>query len=207
MFLTGKQKRSDKLKGLELGAVDYIIKPFDIQELRLRVRNLLGRSYGQHLSHPITGLPTDSLIDEQLRAILGRSDWGVLTASLRGLKHFSEDYGFIARDDVLRSVALILTHVRDEQAPDAFIGHLDTSDFLIISGLDQVESLQQALRLRVNEALSFFYPYADREKAGADLPLSISMAVRKPSAQSFEGIDDLRASLVDVQKGSALGGE
>ncbi|MGD8966320.1 MAG: response regulator [Anaerolineae bacterium] len=207
MFLTGKQKRSDKLKGLELGAVDYIIKPFDIQELRLRVRNLLGRSYGHHLSHPITGLPTDSLVDEQLRAILGRSDWAVLTASLRGLKHFSEDYGFIARDDVLRSVALILTHVRDEQAPDAFIGHLDTSDFLIISGLDQVESLQQALRLRVNEALSFFYPYADREKAGADLPLSISMAVRKPSAQSFEGIDDLRASLVDVQKGSALGGE
>ncbi|PVE32348.1 hypothetical protein DC030_15185, partial [Enterococcus faecalis] len=43
IFLTEKREREDKLIGLELGAVDYITKPFDIQELRLRVRNALRR--------------------------------------------------------------------------------------------------------------------------------------------------------------------
>ncbi|MEM6529890.1 MAG: response regulator, partial [Chloroflexota bacterium] len=37
IFLTEKRDRVDKLQGLELGVVDYITKPFDIQELRLRV--------------------------------------------------------------------------------------------------------------------------------------------------------------------------
>jgi DNA-binding response OmpR family regulator len=35
--LTEKRDRSDKLQGLEIGADDYITKPFDVQELRLRV--------------------------------------------------------------------------------------------------------------------------------------------------------------------------
>src|SRR5690348_8621761 len=39
IFLTEKRDRVDRLQGLELGVVDYITKPFDIQELRLRVRN------------------------------------------------------------------------------------------------------------------------------------------------------------------------
>ncbi|RMF35375.1 MAG: DNA-binding response regulator, partial [Chloroflexi bacterium] len=39
IFLTERRERIDRLTGLELGAVDYITKPFDIQELRLRVRN------------------------------------------------------------------------------------------------------------------------------------------------------------------------
>ncbi|HID62834.1 MAG TPA: response regulator transcription factor, partial [Anaerolineae bacterium] len=39
IFLTEKRERDDKIAGLKLGAVDYITKPFDVQELRLRVRN------------------------------------------------------------------------------------------------------------------------------------------------------------------------
>ncbi|MBI3737803.1 MAG: response regulator [Chloroflexi bacterium] len=37
IFLTQKDERSDRLQGLELGADDYITKPFDIEELKLRV--------------------------------------------------------------------------------------------------------------------------------------------------------------------------
>ena len=36
IFLTEKRSRSDKLQGLELGAEDYITKPFDIQELTVK---------------------------------------------------------------------------------------------------------------------------------------------------------------------------
>jgi DNA-binding response OmpR family regulator len=44
IFLTEKRDRSERLQGLELGADDYITKPFDVQELRLRIRNALRRA-------------------------------------------------------------------------------------------------------------------------------------------------------------------
>jgi DNA-binding response OmpR family regulator len=44
IFLTQKDERSDKLQGLELGADNYITKPFDIEELKLYVQNAIARS-------------------------------------------------------------------------------------------------------------------------------------------------------------------
>jgi DNA-binding response OmpR family regulator len=43
VFLTEKDRQVDKIAGLESGGIDYITKPFDIKELRLRVRNALRR--------------------------------------------------------------------------------------------------------------------------------------------------------------------
>ncbi|NJN79739.1 MAG: response regulator transcription factor [Anaerolineales bacterium] len=57
IFLTEKRDRSDKLQGLEIGADDYITKPFDIQELRLRVRNALNRVSQGSLTTQSLGYP------------------------------------------------------------------------------------------------------------------------------------------------------
>jgi DNA-binding response OmpR family regulator len=65
-------EREDKLAGLELGAVDYITKPFDIQELRLRVRNALRRAQMSTLLNPVTGLPEGTLVREQISQMLTR---------------------------------------------------------------------------------------------------------------------------------------
>ncbi|WP_207534618.1 response regulator transcription factor [Desertivirga arenae] len=43
LFLTAKNDKKDRLQGLNIGADDYIIKPFDIDELVLRIRNILRR--------------------------------------------------------------------------------------------------------------------------------------------------------------------
>ena len=42
--LTDKKEQPDKIKGLEAGAVDYVTKPFNLHELKLRVRNALRRT-------------------------------------------------------------------------------------------------------------------------------------------------------------------
>jgi len=42
--LTEKREQVDKIKGLEAGATDYITKPFNLHELKLRVRNALRRT-------------------------------------------------------------------------------------------------------------------------------------------------------------------
>src|SRR5215475_9476845 len=93
IFLTEKRDRVDKLAGLELGVVDYITKPFDIQELRLRVRNSLRRADQQSLVNPVTNLPEGQVVDEKLReANAGKSSWALLSISIRGLDSFREMY-------------------------------------------------------------------------------------------------------------------
>ena len=67
IFLTQKDERSDKIHGLELGADDYITKPFDLEELKLRVKNAMTRATIQNLTTPTTGLPSGQLIEDQLR--------------------------------------------------------------------------------------------------------------------------------------------
>jgi len=44
IFLTARNQKQDKLKGLNLGADDYITKPFEVEELILRIKNILRRS-------------------------------------------------------------------------------------------------------------------------------------------------------------------
>jgi CheY-like chemotaxis protein len=206
MFLTEKRERGDRLMGLELGAVDYVTKPFDVQELRLRVRNVLRRSSLKGLSHPITGLPAASLADERLRELLTSSDWAVLSVGLRGLREFAEVYGFVTRDDVLRAVALMLSHVVNEiDDPDAFVGHLDDTSFFVVIAPRRVQEVQQALTVRLNEAMSFFYPHTDWEAGQADsgeeLPqMDVTMGVLTSSARSFSGLADLRQAIIDIQR-------
>jgi PleD family two-component response regulator len=203
IFLTEKKGRTDKLQGLELGAVDYITKPFDVQELRLRVRNVLRRSGAKQKNHPITGLPTVPLSDERLHELLDKTDWSILSVGLCGLQRFSETYGFVARDDVMRSIALILTHISEEyQSSESFVGHFDaTTDLFIIIAPDYAEQARHALENRLNEAISFFYPYADRQDHNGDnLPLCVEMGILTSSKQSYNSLRDLKKALVDVRK-------
>ena len=72
IFLTQKDERSDKLQGLELGADDYITKPFDIEELKLRVANAIARSERESLTDPQSGLPAGRLIEENKFSCMNR---------------------------------------------------------------------------------------------------------------------------------------
>ena len=78
IFLTQKDERSDKLQGLELGADDYITKPFDIEELKLRVQGAIRRSERESLTDPRSGLPAGRLIEDQLRRIIRETGWALL---------------------------------------------------------------------------------------------------------------------------------
>lgn len=59
IFITARNAPADRVRGLDLGADDYIAKPFLMAELLLRVRNVLGRNGAELQSFEIAGLEID----------------------------------------------------------------------------------------------------------------------------------------------------
>jgi len=165
IFLTQKDERSDQIAGLELGADDYITKPFDLQLLMLRVEGAMRRARWLSLTSPVTGLPSSKLIEEQLRQILRRHDWAVLYVGINQIEAFNDSYGFVAGDDVLLFAAMLLSEVVDEVgAGSEFIGHIGKDDFIIISAPDAAQRIQSRLKERFDEEVEAFYNFKDRER-------------------------------------------
>lgn len=163
IFLTEKRERIARLKGLELSADDYITKPFDIQELRLRVRNALQRAKRGSLTHPVTGISEGDLVHEKLSHCLTTRDWSMLVVGLKNLDYFREVYGFVASDDLLRAVALMLKEITAEFDINAFLGHLTTTDFLIVTRPSNISELKSRIQKRLEQSFTYFYRDQDRE--------------------------------------------
>lgn len=191
IFLTEKREREDKLAGLELGAVDYITKPFDIQELRLRIRNALRRARLSTLLNPVTGLPDGDLVHERLEKLAQQKDWGVVLAGIRGLEKFRDKYGFVAADDVSRAVTLMITNaVKESGNENAFIGHTNAGDFIILTTTEQYKQIAERCLVRLQPAIQYFYPALERPRLHT-WPESERLAVRVAhlSAQEHEFTD------------------
>jgi DNA-binding response OmpR family regulator len=164
IFLTERRDRMDRLTGLSLGAIDYITKPFDVQEMRYRVRNILRRSTSEVLLHPITGLPTARVLEDQIESIRQEPTLSLVGLRLDSMESFSDAYGFVTHDDVLRAVVLILRNtVREVMTEDPFVGQLSAYEFAIIIPEEQRYLVMGRLHQRLSEAISFFYPHQDWE--------------------------------------------
>jgi PleD family two-component response regulator len=202
IFLTEKRERADRLQGLELGVDDYITKPFDIQELRLRVRNALKRVSQGSLTNPVSGLPEGALVDERIGEAMKKGGSAFLLVSLDHLDAFRESYGFVASDDVLRAVSVMIVNtLREAAAPDDFAGHIDAADFVLILAPGSLPAVKERLRARLEQALDYFYPIKDREQiAGHKDRLSIMMSDIGPSAGRYTGVDPLKTELLRLKK-------
>ncbi len=166
LFLTERRERSARLQGLALGADDYLAKPFDLQELGLRVRNALRRASAPPLTHPITGLPQGAAVERRWQqGLQAPRPEDLLVVSVLHLKAFRERYGFVAADDVLRAVALILQQaLQDLPEGEGFLGHLSATDFVLFTPPAHAHRLEERLRQRLDRAWPYFYPLEDRWK-------------------------------------------
>src|SRR3954451_8801774 len=66
IMLTARGLSADKLEGFAIGADDYIVKPFDTPELLARIRGVLRRSKEMRAQSPLTGLPGNVRIEEDI---------------------------------------------------------------------------------------------------------------------------------------------
>ena len=202
IFLTEKRDRADRLHGLELGADDYITKPFDVQELRLRVRNALRRASQDTLTNPVTGLPEGSLVDEKLEECLRQDHWALVVVSLEHLDAFREHYGFVASDDVMRAVSLMIHNsIRELASPDSFLGHLSPTDFILFVDAGLAASMEERVRTRLEQSLDYFYPIKDRDQAMSQRNrLAIKTGHLVHGEMKFEAVAEMKAEILSRKK-------
>ena len=202
IFLTEKRDRADRLRGLELGADDYITKPFDVQELRLRVRNSLERVGQDSLTNPVSGLPEGTLVDEHLEECLRKSDNALLCISLENLEAFRDLYGFVASDDVLRAVSLMIHNaMREVGGTSDFLGHITASEFVLVLSPDTISVLSERVVSRLEQSLDYFYPIRDRDEAvGWSNRLAIKTARILSCSGKFKTPAEIREELLRLKK-------
>jgi PleD family two-component response regulator len=198
IFLTEKRERVDRLQGFEVGADDYITKPFDVQELRLRVRNALKRISQGSLTNPVSGLPEGPLVDERLSEAIHKSGWALLHISIIHLDAFREAYGFVASDDVMRAISLMIHNtIKETNASEDFLGHISPTDFIVMMPPDSMNAFREKIRSRLEQSLDYFYPIKDRERA-SKMPdrLAIKVTDVPPVFGKYSSVEQLRKDLL-----------
>ena len=198
IFLTEKRDRADRLHGLELGADDYITKPFDVQELRLRVRNALRRATQGSLNNPVSGLPDGALVDEKLNEIIQKGRWSLILVSIINLDIFRDAYGFVASDDVLRAISLMIHNaMREVGDADDFVGHLTPTDFVLVVSPGNLSALQERVRTRLEQSLDYFYPIKDRDRASQSKNRLIIKVLEVPAGRRrYNEVESLKKELL-----------
>ncbi|MDQ6683115.1 MAG: response regulator transcription factor [Chloroflexota bacterium] len=135
IFLTARADEVDKVVGLEVGADDYLVKPFSVRELVSRVKALLRRAYGE-LADTQTGRVLrrgDLVIDLERRRVTRDTERLSLTATeFDLLRHLASrpgrvytrsqllelvrDYDALEQDE--RTINVHISHIRDKIEPD-----------------------------------------------------------------------------------------
>src|SRR5881409_2539323 len=106
IMLTAKALSADKVTGLQSGADDYIIKPFDPVELLARVKGTLRRAREMRALSPLTGLPGNIRVQEEIRRrVTEEQPFALLYADLDHFKAYNDNYGFVRGDRAIQALA------------------------------------------------------------------------------------------------------
>jgi DNA-binding response OmpR family regulator len=164
LFLTQKDERASKVKGLELGADDYITKPFDIDELRLRIEGALRRASRENLHEPRTGLPSASMVEAERQRRQNRAR--ELRFVLHGFQAYSDVYGFIAGNEVLHFAGKTIRDTLSSHGRnDDFVG-MEKEDFIILTSTRDTRALETQISGQFSQQVRAFYSFADSARGG-----------------------------------------
>jgi diguanylate cyclase (GGDEF)-like protein len=143
IILTSQDHLDDRIIGLELGADDYIVKPFDKRELLCRVSNTLSRIDRNRDANPLTGLPGNMEIQREIKAKIDRNiPFAAIYADLDNFKAYNDVYGFSYGDQAIKMTADILYNkLREYGNRSDFLGHIGGDDFILITTPDCVDHI------------------------------------------------------------------
>ena len=205
IMLTAKALSADKVTGLQSGADDYIIKPFDPIELLARVKGTLRRAKEMRNLSPLTGLPGNIRIqDEVERQVREERAFAVLYCDLDNFKAYNDQKGFVRGDRLIQATARIIQDaVVGHDGAHGFVGHVGGDDFVVVVSPEVAEAAAKAICDAFDAARSEFYEPEDLERGFVriedrkgvlqDIPLvrisvGIASSARRPFAHYGEAV-------------------
>lgn len=166
IMVTAKGTVQDRVKGLQAGADDYVVKPFSPEELVARVQINLRRTERDLDANPLTRLPGNAAIMSELeRRLLVGDDFAVCYVDLDRFKAFNDTYGFARGDEVIKHTAQILRGaVRDHGRAEDLVGHIGGDDFILVTIRAHAEGICEAVIARFDEQAHRWYDAEDIER-------------------------------------------
>jgi diguanylate cyclase (GGDEF)-like protein len=212
IILTARGLSADKLEGFAIGADDYIVKPFDTPELLARVRGVLRRSKEMRDESPLTGLPGNVRIQEEIeRKVATGGDFALLYADLDHFKPFNDHYGFARGDRAIQEVATLMEEVVAELGGEgSFVGHLGGDDFVAVVSSSSAPLVSDTIVQRFDALATTWYDEDDRARGFIEVPnrrgdpqrygpLSISIGVASTERRRFAHFAEVVAVAVEMK--------
>ena len=164
ILLTARGLSADKLEGLTAGADDYIVKPFESEELRARIRGALRRARYLTERSPLTSLPGNLRIEEEIQARIDRGEpFALLYLDLDDFKAYSDRYGFVRGDEALRATAWAIREAaREVGGPTTFVGHIGGDDFVVLTDPALAQRVAEEVIARFDRVAPELYEPEDR---------------------------------------------
>jgi diguanylate cyclase (GGDEF)-like protein len=165
IMVTGKGEVSDKIDGIDSGADDYIVKPFEPKELLARIRMVLRRTKRDLEANPLTRLPGNvAILNELSSRIEDKKTYAVCYVDLDKFKAYNDKYGFEHGDNVIRETARILLGAAKEYGTlQDFVGHIGGDDFVVVTTPEESDKICEKIIRDFDKISPSFYNQEDRK--------------------------------------------
>jgi diguanylate cyclase (GGDEF)-like protein len=190
IILTAKSLSADKVVGLTAGADDYLVKPFDPIELVARVKSALRRSREMRDLNPLTQLPGNVQVQEEVaRSVSRGAPFALMYVDLDNFKAFNDHYGFLRGDEAIKALAMCARDATEQIAPGAhFLGHIGGDDFLVLVEPDVAEQVAKRIIDRWDEKVMELFDPEDADRGYIEVADRRSEVYRFPLTTVSIGI-------------------
>ncbi|MEW6618852.1 MAG: response regulator [bacterium] len=166
IILSSKSTIEDEIAGWRMGIDEYIVKPFDLEELIAILESIIYRTYLGIDSNPLSKLPGNNSIREEINnCIKSKNLFAIGFLDVDNFKAFNDHYGFAKGDEAIKLTAkVIINAVQKVGTEKDFIGHIGGDDFIVISHPDRIEIICQEIIKEFDAAIPDLYSAEDKER-------------------------------------------